>query len=175
MVNLGGLGKKAIVNVTAPMGCAWTATTAASWFTVLPPNGNGNGSVTLTSTSNGSASQRADVATVAQQPVTVTQSAAAACAGTISSSGMDMAQAGGSGSFSLKADCSWSVATDSPWLTVTSPIGTGSDTIRFNVAANPGRSSRKGTLTVAGQAFTVRQEGQRPGRVNNVSVITSAK
>jgi peptidyl-Asp metalloendopeptidase len=44
-------GGSAQVNVTTAAGCAWTATSNASWV-VVGPGGTGSGSVTLTATSN---------------------------------------------------------------------------------------------------------------------------
>jgi hypothetical protein len=47
-----------------------------------------------------------------------------------------------------------------PWITVNpSYSGLGSDTVSYTVAANPSGSARIGTLTVAGQTFTVTQDG----------------
>ena len=44
------------------------------------------------------------------------------------------------------------------WLTVTSGgSGTGNGTVGFSAAANPTAQTRSGTLTVAGQTFTVNQ------------------
>ena len=44
------------------------------------------------------------------------------------------------------------------WLTVTSGAsGSGTGTVAFSAAANPRRAARTGTITIAGQTFTVNQ------------------
>jgi hypothetical protein len=42
--------------------------------------------------------------------------------------------------------------------------------VGFTVDPNTGKRSRSGTITAAGQTFTVKQEGQKPGKVKNVTV-----
>jgi len=53
--------------------------------------------------------------------------------------------------------CAWTAVSNDPWITVTSgAAGTGNGTVRFSVAANSG-AARSGTMTIAGQTFTVSQ------------------
>src|SRR5262245_48547216 len=66
----------------------------------------------------------------------------------------------GGGTFSVNvttdAACSWTAASQSDFITITSGAsGTGNGTVTFSVAAASG--SRTGTLTVAGQTVTVSQ------------------
>ncbi|MFI5091454.1 MAG: neprosin family prolyl endopeptidase, partial [Terriglobales bacterium] len=69
---------------------------------------------------------------------------------------------GGTGVVSVQASdasCTWSSAADAGWLHVTSGAsGTGNGTVGYSVDANSG-SARSGTLTIAGQTFTVNQAG----------------
>jgi uncharacterized protein (TIGR03437 family) len=67
--------------------------------------------------------------------------------------------AGGSGSIQVNAaaPCKWTAVSNANWLTLTAgATGTGNGTVNYTVAANPG-ATRTGTLTVAGQTFTVTQ------------------
>ena len=65
-------------------GCAWTATSNATWLTVSGgASGIGNGTVTFNATTNTSTAQRTGTLTVAGQTVTVTQSGSS-CTFTIS-------------------------------------------------------------------------------------------
>ena len=58
---------------------------------------------------------------------------------------------------STTAGCTWTASPNAPWLTITSGAsGSGSGTVNYTVAANTG-GARTGTLTVAGQTFTVNQ------------------
>jgi len=55
--------------------------------------------------------------------------------------------------------CAWTATANAPWLTVTNgATGTGNGKVTFDVASNSGRE-RTGTLTVGGQTFTVKQDG----------------
>ena len=54
--------------------------------------------------------------------------------------------------------CSWVVASDSPWLTITSgSTFTASGNVLYSVAANSSGVTRTGHLTVAGQTYTITQ------------------
>jgi hypothetical protein len=66
---------------------------------------------------------------------------------------------GGSGSVNVIADsvCSWAASSNAGWITITSgATGSGSAAVAYSVAANTG-AARTGTLTIAGQTFTVIQ------------------
>jgi bacillolysin len=68
--------------------------------------------------------------------------------------------AGGTGSVTVttQAGCSWTAASNDSWITVTSgQSGTGGGTVGYSVATNYG-PTRAGTVTIAGQTFTVTQE-----------------
>jgi serine protease AprX len=55
------------------------------------------------------------------------------------------------------AGCAWTAASNANWLTITAtPHGSGNGSITYSVALNSG-AARTGTLTVAGQTFTVNQ------------------
>src|SRR5262249_14917511 len=54
--------------------------------------------------------------------------------------------------------CSWTATTNSAWLTVTgASSGTGNGAVTIGIAANSA-AARTGTVTIAGQTFTVVQE-----------------
>jgi hypothetical protein len=80
--------------------------------------------------------------------------------------------AAGSQSVKLTASagCAWTAASNATWLSVTgTATGSGSGTINYTVAANPG-AQRTGTLTIAGQLFTVTQAAaQLPPQAVSVS------
>lgn len=53
--------------------------------------------------------------------------------------------------------CSYSVVSNDSWITITSgSSGTGNGTVSYNVAPNDG-TARSGSISIAGQTFTVRQ------------------
>jgi len=66
--------------------------------------------------------------------------------------------ASGSVTVSTQAGCSWTAASNTAFLGISSgSAGTGSGSVGYTVAANPAASTRSGTLTIAGQTFTVNQ------------------
>jgi len=54
--------------------------------------------------------------------------------------------------------CTWSASSNVAWIMITSGSnGSGNGTVAYAVAANPSSSSRIGTLTIAGETFTITQ------------------
>ncbi len=66
------------------------------------------------------------------------------------------------GSINVMSDagCGWTASSSDAWLTITSGgSGTGDGTLNYSIAANPSPNPRTGTITIAGQPFTVTQLG----------------
>lgn len=67
------------------------------------------------------------------------------------------------------AGCSWTAVSNSNFLTInTGSSGTGNGTVTFTVGANSG-AARSGTMTIAGQTYTVNQSAGNP---SVLSIIT---
>src|SRR5207237_962883 len=67
---------------------------------------------------------------------------------------------GGSISVTAKSGCTWVAVSNDPWITVTSgTTGNGNGTILFNVAPNSSTFPRAGSITAAGNIFSVHQDG----------------
>ncbi|MCI0485921.1 MAG: hypothetical protein L0229_04895 [Blastocatellia bacterium] len=69
---------------------------------------------------------------------------------------------GGNGSLEVttQSNCDWVAISNDEWISITQGgAGTGNRTVSYTVAANPNAEIRRGTLTVAGQTFTVVQAG----------------
>jgi photosystem II stability/assembly factor-like uncharacterized protein len=69
---------------------------------------------------------------------------------------------GGSGSVTVNttAGCSWTATSNTSWITVTSgSSGTGTGSVGFSVGAYSGSNLRVGTITIAGQVFSIKQFG----------------
>lgn len=85
------------------------------------------------------------------------------CSYSISPTGQSFNANGGAGSFNVLslANCAWPATSNASWLAITSGAsGSGNGTVFYLVQANNG-VARTGTLTVAGQTFTVTQEGNQ--------------
>jgi C1A family cysteine protease len=91
------------------------------------------------------------------------QGAPASCTYSISPTSQSFNAAGGSGTIRVTADanCSWTAESNASWITVSSGnSGTGTDWVKYNVSINTTKKTRKGTITVAAQQFTVTQSGR---------------
>jgi uncharacterized repeat protein (TIGR01451 family) len=79
---------------------------------------------------------------------------------TISSPGSIFGMGGGSGAVNVfgSTNCSWTAVSNVSWLVITFSTGCCNGVVNYTVAPNPG-AQRVGTLTIAGQPFTVLQLG----------------
>jgi hypothetical protein len=150
----GGTGK---VTVTTGEGCAWTATSSASWVPITSgSSGSGNGEVQF-SVAATTGPGRSATLTIAGQTFTVTQGEG--CTYRLSPSSVDIDDDGGQRSFEVQTGpgCGWTAGTTTPWITINSGAsGSGNGTVRLTVAANSG-PSRNGSITAGGQMFSVNQ------------------
>jgi len=80
------------------------------------------------------------------------------CIYTLSTNSYNALATGGNGSISIttQSNCSWTAATSDSWITLLNANGSGSGTISFSVAPNPG-SNRMGFITVAGHFIRIVQ------------------
>ena len=152
-------GGSGTFNVATADRCSWTAGSNADWLQITAgATGAGNGVVSVAAGAN-SGSARTATVTIGGHAVNVSQ-AAAPCAFSINPTTQTIAAVGGSGSVAVTttSGCGWSASSNADWLTVTSAAnGTGSGSVTFNAAPNPTAAQRTGTLTIAGQSFTVTQ------------------
>ena len=121
--------------------------------------GSGNGSVTYTVAPNTGAARSGSIA-IAGQTFTLNQAAAVqtpTCPYSINPTSQSFASGGGSGTVGVTTTngCVWTAVSNAAWITVTGgAAGTGNGTVSFRAAANNG-AARCGTITIAGQTFTV--------------------
>ena len=95
----------------------------------------------------------------------------AQCSFSINPTSQNFTAAGGSGSVNVTTagGCDWTATSGNSFITITSPAnGSGNGTVSFSVAANSG-PARSGTMTVAGQTFTVTQDSGCAFSINPVS------
>jgi Putative binding domain, N-terminal len=185
----GGVGAGPTVSVSAANGCTWTATSNVSWLTITSGAiGNGNGSVTFTVASN-PFNARSGSLTIAGHTLSVQQ---AACAYVVTPTTYAASPGGGAGptvTVSSENGCTWTAASNDSWISITSGTsGIGNGSVAFSVALNP-FNVRSGSLTIAGQTFSVQQatscvftlsrttvsvpSDPRPGVTRSLKVTTS--
>ena len=141
--------------VTTTPGCSWSATTTDSWLTITAGSGSGTGTVTYRHAANTGASRRGTI-TVGDQTHLVDQAPGCMTALTPASGSSPASGGPGSVSVSVTPNCAWTAVSNTAWITITSGGGTGPGTVTYSVAPNTS-IERTGTLTIAGQNFTITQ------------------
>lgn len=94
------------------------------------------------------------------------------CAYSIAPASAAAPAAGSAGTITVTAGpgCAWAVGAKPDWVTITSgATGIGNGAVAYSVQPNPG-SARTGTVTVAGQTFTLSQAAQAAQLVATLSV-----
>jgi hypothetical protein len=84
------------------------------------------------------------------------------CTYSISPTSQSFIASGGAGTVNVttQSNCIWTATSNVSWLVITSNSSvTGNGVVNYSVLANTDVSSRTGTLTIAGQSFTVTQSG----------------
>ncbi len=149
----GGTGSISVTRSST--GCGWNAWSNASWITITSgSSGTANGTTAYTVAANTGAA-RTGTLTVGGVTVTISQS----CGATISPASVSVAATSATGTVSVTSagTCAWTASSNATWLTITAGAsGSGNGTVSYSVAANTG-CARTGTLTVAGNTFTVTQ------------------
>lgn len=158
----GGAGS---IAVTAGAGCAWTASASQPWVRITSgAAGSGSGTIQF-SVDASSGPARAAAITAGGQTFAIQQSTG--CAYSLSAMSAHIAAGGGTGSVSVTTGtgCAW-VAVSNPadaWARITSgATGSGSGTVSFTVDPNAATTARTTTLTIAGQAVSISQDGAPP-------------
>ena len=144
--------------------CSWTMSSNASWLTLVGPTArSGSGSISYAVTANSLSVGRSAALTIAGTPVTVGQDGVV-CTYTLAATDATSAAAGGPKTVKVTAaatDCAWTNQSNVSWLAVTSGANrTGTGDVSINVLSNATSSkTRLGTVTIAGQTYSVTQSG----------------
>jgi len=156
----GGGGTQPLA-ITTTSGCTWSATASASWLSVSPSSGSGSATVIVTAQANTSGQFRTGTITVQGRVLTVSQPAGQGCNFTVGPLSWTAPQAGGTQSVSISTatGCTWSASTSSAFLTLSTQGGTGNGSVLVTALPNTTGQQRTGTVTIAGQTFTVTQPG----------------
>jgi Beta-propeller repeat/Viral BACON domain/Putative binding domain, N-terminal len=158
----GGSGS---VDLSTAISCAWTAVSNDNWvFVTSADSGNGNATITFELRENFDERFRIGTLTIGGQTFTVFQEGlgSSGCSNAISPTFGSFPSIGGSGSVNVIAneECIWTAVSNTSWVTITSnENGIGVGVVTYSVGANAGTASRKGTITIAGQTFAIKQKG----------------
>lgn len=124
------------------------------------PNISYSGAPTGVAIGSPSAAYNAQTLNNSKSTVAAFKTAPAGCTYTLSAPGASFTAAAGSGSAGVTAGpaCNWTASTATNWITITSgSSGTGNGTVNYSITSNSG-SARSGSITIAGQTFTVSQD-----------------
>jgi len=155
----GALGN---AGVSVRPGCTWTAVSNVPWIAISSgAAGNGAGAVTFRTAPN-PGPPRTGTLTIAGMTFTVSQ-ATVPCAYAIAPRQQFLPFSGGTGATTIFTGptCPWTAQSNVPWIVILGVAnGIGEGRVVFAIAPNVG-VARTGTLTVAGQAYTVYQDPVR--------------
>jgi len=154
-----GGGTDSVMVTTSDASCNWAALTTDTFIKITSGNsGSGNGTVNYSVDPNPAGTPRSGTITIAGQTFNVSETGVP-CTFTLGSAGQSFSAPGGSGSVGVTAPdgCNWTAISNNGWLTINSgSSGSGSGSVGYTVAVNSG-PARSGTMTIAGQTFTVTQ------------------
>ena len=161
--NLHGAGvETGSVAVTSPTGCNWTVSNTNSWITILSgTNGSGSAAVDYTLASNGTAAARSGLLTIAGRSFSVIQTGAV-CNFVLTPAGNSYGPGATNDAVAVASlpGCTWTVSNTNAWITLTSGTnGAASGTVNFIIASNATSLARSGVITIAGQSFSISQDG----------------
>jgi len=154
------------VNVSTVAGCAWTATSSASFVSIPAGTGaSGSGSVSYSVSANSGITQRTATLSIAGQTVSITQDGTgpivtldrtalqfsatsnnAAFTSQTAPQTVRLTQTGGSGTVT------WTAASNQPWLVVSPASGSGTATLTVSVVfsnALPSSGTATGSIALA--------------------------
>ena len=138
----------------------WTAAVSDPWITLNATSGNVGYPVAYTVSANTNVEQRTGYVYVSGWVHTVTQDGVGA---TTSPENATFEHQGGSGTIGVTAPSRivWQARSNVDWLSVSPASGAGEGSVTYLVEPYDEVATRQGTLTVAGNTFTVFQYGRR--------------
>jgi subtilase family serine protease len=151
----GGVGTVTVAN---PLGCIWAANSGVYWITIQSV---ASGTVNYAVAANQVTSARAGTMTIAGQTFTVDQAGRSDCLFALNRASITLPAKGGTKTVKVKSlgtPCDWTAVSNDPFITITEGTnGAGSGIVRYTVPGNTNTALLMGTMTIAGQTFTVNQ------------------
>ena len=156
-------GAEGSLNVSAPAGVNWTATTNDTWITIVNGSGTGNGTVNFIVRDNPDQTFRIGAITVAHRDFIVRQEGfgQSGCTYALTPTLPSFPAGGGAGSTTVVTGegCIWAATSNVSWITITSDNGgSGVGPLAFTVGVNSSGHSRKGTINISGTTFSLKQK-----------------
>ncbi len=145
--------------------CSWTAGTTNSWITITSGSDYmGSGTVRYTVPGNTNNTGLIGTMTIAGQTLTVNQKPGG-CTFKLSPESRKFKAAGGTGAVKVTpnfSDCAWTATSTNDWIAITGGAsGVRTQPVNYTVAANTSTNVLTGSITIAGETFTVTQAGEK--------------
>ena len=136
----------------------WSAWTDSAWITLNRANGEAGVSCIYAVGANFTAGTRMGRIYIEDKVFTVTQTG---YTGAISPESAEWDCAGGSGEIAVTVDAgvAWTAAANVDWIAVEPRSGRSSGTVKYTVVGYDETPTRSGSVTVAGETFSVTQTG----------------
>jgi hypothetical protein len=98
----------------------------------------------------------------------------AACSSFITPARQSFSSSGGFGNIAvaMPINCNWAALSNDAWISITAADGSGTGAVSYSVISNTSGNARVGTITVAGQTFTVSQGASFNDVVANSAFFT---
>ncbi len=141
--------------------CTWQAISTVPWLTVSPAFGSGTGPAQLIATANTTGAPLSGAITIGGQVISVSEASGNGCTFTVSPGAINFPNTGGSVVKSIVSsgpDCTWT-ATAPPWITLSTPSGTGDGSVQITAANNSTGPAENGTVVIAGVSIPVTEAG----------------
>lgn len=136
----------------------WTATSDASWLTLMDTSGHGSAEIMfVVDDFNSSVASRTATLTIAGQTLEITQRGYEL---SIDPAVGEVGSNAGAGEIGITApiDAVWEAIVTADWIVLLGGnIGVGSGTLRYTVADNTSGETRMGKIIISGQEYTVTQ------------------
>ena len=153
------LGGQMTTRVEVLPNVSWTAVSNDNWITIINPTGIGTGDLNFNVDSYGGVSDRTGTITIGGEIYSITQSGMDVNVFPVSvdkDSDVGIITATVSSLFST----SWSVSSDSSWITIIDPgAGNGDDEVLIAVASNPSYLARSGNVSIGSANIAIWQDG----------------
>jgi hypothetical protein len=157
----GGTGS---FTVTTGSGCSWQAMSEDEWIDITSATSHtGTGIISYTVNPNDTGVPRVGRIVAGGNAYAITQEGLpdGQCQYFITPASGSFSGAGGSGAVTVTTEgrCAWQATSSDSWISFSSAnIGVGNGVVNYTVAPNATGAARRGTITVAGRAFTVKQK-----------------
>ena len=158
-----------VFSVTAPSGCAWTATPSEAWIHPIRGSGTGSGTIPVGVDANTTASTRTGTVSVNGQVYTITQPASSC---TYQLSSPTVTSAGGTVTITVTAPagCPWDVELENsdPATVTSAATGTGNGTATISIPPNLGVTGNSYGVLIGGQGLSIFEPAGTQPKISGV-------